>query len=494
MSNYIENPPSANILINSMRSIGYSFETAISDIIDNSISANANDIEIIFPNSKGEEYICICDNGCGMSYNELFDAMKYGSTNKFFNRNNQDLGRFGLGLKTSSFSQCRKLTVISKKDNIYSGFTWDLDYLLNNNSSKWTIQEYSLEELIKMPHFNFLKAIDSGTIVIWENFDIIKKTSKNSVFIELTKYQKKLERHLSLIFHRFLSKGITIRINNYSLIPLDPFLENHNRTTIKNEITLNIKDNNNIERTVIIQPYILPYQKYMSEEDFIKVGGKEKYTSMQGFYIYRNERLIIYGTWFNRPKSELSKYARIKVDIPNTLDDIWEIDIKKQRAKIPPNIEHKLNNVINDVIGSSKRVQSYRGRRTNSNSNIEYIWQRKEIRGGFEYSLNRNAQLFSILKSSLDSNTWNKMNKIFFEIEKNLPYHQIYLDEAENKVSNIVELTSERENEIEDLAKFLINMALDKGNSKDNIINKLFLSEPFNNYPNLKYKLLKENF
>ena len=122
---------------------------------------------------------------------------------------------------------------------------------------------------------------------------------------------------------------------------------------------------------------------------------------------------MIYGTWFNRPKLELNKYARIKVDIQ-------EIDIKKQRTKTPSNIEHKLNDVINDIIGSSKRVQSYRGRRTNNNSNIEYIWQRKEIRGGFEYSLNRNAQLFSILKSSLDRNTWNK---IFCEIKKNLLYH-----------------------------------------------------------------------
>lgn len=494
MSNYIENPPSANILINSMRSIGYSFETAVSDIIDNSISANATNIEVIFPNSNDEEYICICDNGCGMSYNELFDAMKYGSTNKFFNRNNQDLGRFGLGLKTSSFSQCRKLTVISKKDSIYSGFTWDLDYLLDNNSSKWTIQEHSLEELIKMPNFDFLKNICSGTIVIWQNFDIIKKSSKKPIFMELTKYQKKLETHLSLIFHRFLSKGITIKINNYSLIPLDPFLENHNKTTVKNEITLNIEDNHNIERKITIQPYILPYQKYMSEKDFFKAGGKEKYTSMQGFYIYRNERLIIYGTWFNRPKSELSKYARIRVDIPNTLDDIWEIDIKKQRAKIPSSIEHKLNNVINDVIGSSKRVQSYRGRKINANPNIEYIWQRKEVRGGFEYSLNRDTQLFSILKNSLDSDTWSKIDKIFCEIEKNLPYHQIYLDEAENKVINLVQSNNERENEVENLAKFLINMALDKNISKDKIIEDLFLSEPFSNYPNLKYRLLKENF
>lgn len=115
MNQYIENKPTADVLMSSMRSIGYSFEAAVADIIDNSISVKANFIEIRFPVDPSELFVAVCDNGSGMSENELFDAMKYGSAMKRENRSEDDLGRFGLGLKAASLSQCRKLTVVSKK-------------------------------------------------------------------------------------------------------------------------------------------------------------------------------------------------------------------------------------------------------------------------------------------------------------------------------------------------------------------------------------------
>lgn len=110
-----ENEPTADVLMISMRSMGYTFEAAIADIIDNSISAEASKIIIKFPVDPADCYIAICDNGAGMDSIELFDAMKYGSNIKGYVRDEKDLGRFGLGLKAASLSQCRKLTVISKK-------------------------------------------------------------------------------------------------------------------------------------------------------------------------------------------------------------------------------------------------------------------------------------------------------------------------------------------------------------------------------------------
>lgn len=116
MNNLRENKPTADILMLSMRAMGYSFESAVADIVDNSISAEAKRISIRFAIDPKNLYVAICDDGHGMSSEELFDAMKYGSEQKRTGRSESDLGRFGLGLKSASLSQCRKLTVASKKD------------------------------------------------------------------------------------------------------------------------------------------------------------------------------------------------------------------------------------------------------------------------------------------------------------------------------------------------------------------------------------------
>lgn len=128
MERFRENKPTADVLMSSMRAIGYSFEAAIADIIDNSISVKADLIEVKFPVDPSDlPFVAICDNGSGMSEEELFDAMKYGSALKRNHREEDDLGRFGLGLKAASLSQCRKLTVVSKKNGIISACIWDLD-------------------------------------------------------------------------------------------------------------------------------------------------------------------------------------------------------------------------------------------------------------------------------------------------------------------------------------------------------------------------------
>lgn len=121
---------------------------------------------------------------------------------------------------------------------------------------------------------------------------------------------------------------MSIMVNNYKLTGLDPFLENHRKTNVRRKIEIPIKDSDGKEQIVSVQPFVLPFQKDLSAEDKRLSGGIENYRAKQGFYIYRNKRLIIWGTWFGRHRDELTKYARIKVDIPNSLDDIWGIDIK----------------------------------------------------------------------------------------------------------------------------------------------------------------------
>ena len=285
------NAPAANKLMNSMRSMGYSFNAAVADIIDNSISAHATRIDIKFPISPSDLYVAICDNGCGMNNIELEDAMKYGSDLKGDAREEDDLGRYGLGMKSASLSQCRKMTTISKKDGELSAYTWDLDYV--EQKRDWFMINYSPDEVKKLKFVDYLNDLSSGTVVVWENFDFMKK-NEGDVYLGLSNAEASLSSYLELIFHRYLNrndgKQVEIWINNYKLEPLDPFLENHKKTNIRRKISIPIMDSNNVERMVTAQPFILPFQKDMTKEDKKLVGGMEDYRTKQGFYIYRNER------------------------------------------------------------------------------------------------------------------------------------------------------------------------------------------------------------
>lgn len=493
MDNLKENKPTADVLMTSMRAMGYSFESAIADIIDNSISALAKNIWLKFPINPSECYIAICDDGQGMSQEELFDAMKYGSEQKRDQRDDRDLGRFGLGLKAASLSQCRKLTVASKKADVVSAYIWDLDVI--ETKRDWYMIECSPYQISSIKEISFLDNIDTGTVVVWENFDLIEKSSGN-VYAELSKYQESTANYLSLIFHRFLNKGagnkLTIKINNFTLTGLDPFLENHAKTNIRRKIEIPIEDSNGIERIVSVQPYVLPFQKDLTAEDKKLSGGIENYRSKQGFYVYRNERLIVWGTWFGRHRDELTKYARIKVDIPNSLDDIWGIDIKKQNARIPSVIKSRLTKAVDEAMDIAVKAQTYRGRIEKIDENTDYIWARNIGRDNqYFYQINRDSRIFDLIKNYVDEEAWSRIDMVLEEIENSLPYQQIYIDKSQNVIDDTVD--EERIADIEAKGRILISLAESMGNNDRNkIIENLFTSEPFSKYPGLKQKLLEE--
>lgn len=493
MDNLRENKPTAKVLMNSMRAVGYSFESAVADIIDNSISAGAHNIQLFFPVNPLDCSVAVCDDGCGMTQDELFDAMKYGSEQKSNKRAENDLGRFGLGLKAASLSQCRKMTVISKKNHNIYAYAWDLDII--EATKDWYVVECTDQQISNLKHISYLQDKDNGTVVIWENFDTIEKAAGN-VYAELNKYESSTSDYLSLIFHRFLNKTgsskLSIKINEYELKGFDPFLENHNKTNIRRKIELPIEDSDGIERIVTVQPYVLPFQKDLSADDKKLSGGIENYRSKQGFYIYRNERLIVWGNWFGRPRDELTKYARIRVDIPNTLDDIWGIDIKKQSARIPSIIKNRLSKAVDEAMDIAIRAQTYRGRIEKIDEHIDYIWDRIKERGDqYSYHINRSSRIFDLIKSKVDDDVWTSIDMVLEEIENSVPYQQIYIDKSQNKISD--EIDDERIADIESKGRVLIALALKMGaTDKKAAIDKLFLSEPFSKYPALKEKLMEE--
>src|ERR1035437_773449 len=435
MAEYKSNIPQAEFLMGAMRSMGYSFEAAIADIIDNSISADAKNIQIKFPTNPANCYVSILDDGNGMKQDKLFDAMKYGSDSCEQERDENDLGRFGLGMKAASLSQCKILTVISKQNKKISAYQWNYDIILDKK--EWLAAELNESEISRLPEIEELEMNISGTLVLWQNFDILEKSS-GDVFSSLKIFMVKIEEYLSLIFHRYLNgeseNKLNIKVNNLKIKGQDPFLEKHKKTNLRQEFKLAIKDTQGIERHVIVQPYVLPYQKDLSKEDIELLGGTTNLRTKQGFYIYRNKRLIIWGTWFGIARNELTKNARIRVDIPNTLDDIWSIDIKKQNAVIPKSIQNFLTKAVTETMDFSVKIQNHRGRIAKLNDDLDYIWNRKKYREKFIYTINRESRIFELLKENVDDEAMSRFEMVLEEIERSIPYQQIYIDISQDIV------------------------------------------------------------
>ena len=488
----IQNTPKADCLMGSMRSMGYTFESAIADVIDNSISANCREIHIGFPTSSLESFVTILDDGEGMTNIELVNAMRYGSSASEKERNESDLGRFGLGLKAASLSQCRKLTVVSKKSKKISAYTWDYNFILEKKD--WLLIQLTDEQICKLNGIDDLKSLSHGTLVIWKDFDVIEKSSNGQVYATLNEYKEKIIGYIGLIFHRFMKlknpNKITFYVNNHKVKALDPFLENNLKTTRKKEVTVAINDSKGVERQIKVQPYVLPFQKDLSESDIDKLGGLENLRTKQGYYVYRNNRLIIWGTWFGLPRNELTKNVRIKVDIPNTLDDIWRIDIKKQNASIPKSIQNQLRRKVDEAMEISIRQQTHRGRRNNLKENIDYLWNRIEGRENlYFYEVNRESKLFEFVKNKISDEAFSYLEMLIDELEKNIPIQQMYIDQANNTI--IEKESPDREYDILRKAVLMVNLAKEFRDTKE-VIDSLFESEPFCHFPMLRDKLYNE--
>lgn len=478
MSEKIKNTPSPDILMNSMRSIGYSFETALADILDNSISANAKNIYISSPINDDKYFVTILDDGDGMSDEELFNAMKYGSCKEFYGE--KDLGRFGLGLKSASLSQCRILTVVSKKENTLNAYQWDLDKVIE--SKEWNCLKLDNNEIDEIININYLKEVENGTLVVWENFDIGFKKYNGKVRDYLSDEIDFAEEHIRLVFHRFLSntfKPLKIFINNRLIEPIDPFLESNSKTDSQNVKDLNVNGS-----IIKIQPFVLPHQSDLTKEDIDKLGGIDALKNGQGFYIYRNERLIIYGTWFrlssNNIDNELYKYGRIKVDIPNTLDEMWEIDVKKQNAVIPKQILNNLKKVVSNICNHSKEKSSKRTKLTSEKDDSK-IWNKKLSRDNKDvFYINSDSNFIKNFLNEFDDNDKNKILRLLDVISSSIPFDDIY-----NSIGNKKNENKLSDDEIESIVllgvgqfKYLKQyLQIDDEKIKD----LLFKNEPFKN-------------
>lgn len=467
----INSPPAAAALMESTRCIGYSFESAISDILDNSISACAKNIWI-YSSPSDDPFVTILDDGNGLTKEELVEAMRYGA-NPNEKREETDLGRFGLGLKMASLSQCRCLTVISKTESGITSCRWNLDRVIQTN--QWTLQILSVDEVMDLPSMSDLLKLSHGTLVVWQNLDKLKeRAAKVSELMSQTLVSCK--RHLSLVFHRFMeskNNPLNIYLNRDKLVPFDPFFTSSNLTRSLPEQSIVIQG-----QIVTVKPYVLPPESKMKPADLEKIGGLQR--NLQGFWVYRNKRLIIPGTWFKLSRSkELSKLARVRVDIPNSLDSIWDIDVKKSSAAVPVVFQHDFEKVLEKVIETSEYKYKFRGRKV-SDSNKLYIWDKYAHDGGYRYSINRDHPIVKNCLESVDDTTRKSVLELIKFVEESIPYHDIFNTMGEAKLSPL-ETTSE---EIEELVVKGLRL-MESGLKVEN----LRLIEPFMNYKEVLSRL-----
>lgn len=460
----ISSPPAAAALMESTRCIGYSFESAISDILDNSISAKAKNIWI-YSTPSDDPFVTILDDGEGLTKSELVEAMRYGA-NPNEKRDETDLGRFGLGLKMASLSQCRCLTVISKTDGGVTSCRWNLDRVIETD--QWTLQILSESEIVELPSVSDLMKLSHGTLVVWQNLDKLKERAIK-VDELMSQTLLSVKKHLSLTFHRFMEPKVNplnIYLNRDKLVPLDPFFTSSTLTKSLPEQPIVIQN-----QVVTVKPYVLPPESKMKPADLEKIGGLQR--NLQGFWVYRNKRLIIPGTWFKLSRSkELSKLARVRVDIPNSLDSIWDIDVKKSSASVPAVFQHDFEKVLEKVIESSEYKYKYRGRKV-SDAHKQFIWDKYSHDGGYRYAVNREHPVVKSCLDVADDSTRKAILELIKYLEDSIPYNDIFNTMGEAKLS-VAEITSE---EIEDL--------IEKGHRLMQLgfkVKDLKTIEPFMNY------------
>ena len=424
--------PDPGALIESLRSFGYSLEASIADIVDNSVTAGAHNVHIQFTWCGEQSTIAIIDDGRGMTEDELVNAMRPGSRSPLEERDPMDLGRFGLGLKTASFSQCRKLSVRSKAAGHEPAIRiWDLDYV--NQWGEWRLRKVAPQD--NESAFSALNTRESGTIVLWEQIDRLVRgadkddSRRENLFYE---YIDTVKSHLGMVFHRFLESpnSLKIFINNRPLLPWDPFLRNHPTTQLLPEEPLYHSG-----KKITVRPFVLPYRSKLSDRAYKAAGGPGGWNVRQGFYIYRNNRLIVSGDWLGLGfrKETHTKLARISVDIPNSMDEDWKIDVRKSVARPPAHLRDDFKRIARLTIERATAVYRHRGKIVERQTAEDFVfpWNTNVRDGAYFYTVNRNHPLVSAALENSGDNR-KHLEAMLRLVEETVPAPTIIVNNAEN--------------------------------------------------------------
>lgn len=388
----IPNPPQSAALMATARSFGnYDLSGALADLIDNSIQAHASRIEISFEVCARDIHVRIRDDGNGMNRKALIAAMRPASAHPESERSESDLGRFGWGLKSASLSQARQMTVVSWCEGRIYAARWDIDDI-DDWGMDFLEGDEARNELINGENS------ESGTEVIWRKTDrLVSVENGVNTHDALTYLISQARESLSLVFHRYLSgeqgSKLEILINGNPLVEVDPFMTGHPATQTLDAETIEMSNGARLK----LQPYVLPHFSKLTSSEQRQLGGAEGMAKNQGFYVYRNFRLIIHGTWFKLiPHRDISQLTRVRVDLPNSLDHEWRITLDKSGAQLPSELKSRLRDVARKFNRKSKSAHRRKGVSIDRNDRTP-IWLRSVKNGQIKYRINRDHPVIDSL-------------------------------------------------------------------------------------------------
>ena len=482
--------PNAGALIESMRAFGYSLPTAVADLVDNSITAGATRIEIEGTWAGEGSVLRIRDDGAGMSAAVLVEAMRLGSRNPAAEREADDLGRFGLGLKSASWSQARVLTVTTRTETTGPACRrWDLDRV--SNSGRWLLEspEPAAEDLPQ----------GHGTTVTLSQLDRLVGLDPAATGKAEDRFLDglaKVETHLGMVFHRFLAgrNKITIIVNGNAITPWDPFLENHPATQALPGERINWAGH-----PVEVAPYVLPHVSKLNTTEHARASGPAGWNAQQGFYVYRGGRLLVAGGWLGLPRmqrEEHHKLARIRVDLDNTMDAEWQIDVRKATARVPGPLREDLQRIAKATRGAAGEAYRFRGktiaRTATSRAGMNFVWlQRQQRDGSTVFRVNRDhPSLVGTL--AIGPDTRRALDLALRLAEENLPVEAIVMETRQRADESRPAPFADSEGELETLMRVTLDGMTSGGLDAPTALAMLANVEPFDSHPAVLQTLREE--
>jgi hypothetical protein len=476
-------------MVAALRSIGYRLETAVADLVDNSIAKHAKNIWVEFSWRGDASTITIRDDGIGMSEEELIEAMRLGSHDPLWDRGSLDLGRFGLGLKTASFSQCKVFSVLTRKhhhDPVWR--TWDIDYVIREG--KWILRR----------DINPAAAADaqqlanqsSGTCVVWQTLDrLVGKVSiddeiAHKAFLESA---SRVGNHLGMVFGEYLfgKDSVAIHVGRTKVERWDPFLATYD-TQIAEVERFEVKGH-----CVSVRPHVLPHHSRMTKKEFERAAGPAGWNAQQGFYIYRNRRMLVSGGWMNLglTRDEHMKLARIRIDIDSGSDFLWQLDIRKSKASPPVSLREDLRRIARLTRSRASEVYRHRGQKIISQGGDvgkkHDLWSLERIHDKVRYRIDREHPLVKSLIE--EGQAGRSVNALLVLIEETIPAPTIYIGYAEKPSEQALPFETTKEATMRRILQDLFLALRESGNTVEQAQATLARMTPFDSHPQLLAEL-----
>ena len=385
--NSLINHPDAARLITGLRDTGYDFYTASADIIDNSIAANATNINIdVLLFEDGRKVVYFGDNGDGMTTTQLWEAMRYGAPKR---PSAKSLGKFGLGLKTASSACCKKFAVISRPNasSDFAKLAWDLDHVEDINNWEMLREPVTEEEIEKFEEL----CGSSGTMVVWSKCDkILGKvyTQPGGTHEQnaLKARKNKLREHLAKVFHKYLDADntdyttVTIQLDGDDVLPWNPFYPQRSEQVLSlKETVMEIESEDGTVACATLNAWILPHSKDMTDEEnkaYAKISNRS-----QGFYIYREGRMIFSEGWLGIFRSDDPHFSLLRAEFSfnHDLDHAFQVDVKKSRIIFDPALEDELKKRLTGARNEADRRYRRKEKAITSGTNLDHGSANKSI-------------------------------------------------------------------------------------------------------------------